>query len=78
MGPNGSGKSTLVNTPQGPPGYEITEGEILLDGENLVELEADEPALSAPFLAFQYPHAVPGADRHELPALRRQRDPESA
>jgi Fe-S cluster assembly ATP-binding protein len=60
MGPNGSGKSTLAYALMGHPGYEITEGEILLDGENIVELEADERAQRGLFLAFQYPHAVPG------------------
>jgi Fe-S cluster assembly ATP-binding protein len=60
MGPNGSGKSTLAYALMGHPAYEITEGEILFDGENLVELEADERAQRGIFLAFQYPHAVPG------------------
>ena len=60
MGPNGSGKSTLAYALMGHPAYEITEGEILLDGENLVELGADERAQRGLFLAFQYPHAVPG------------------
>jgi Fe-S cluster assembly ATP-binding protein len=60
MGPNGSGKSTLAYALMGHPAYEITEGEILLDGENLVDLEADERSQRGLFLAFQYPHAVPG------------------
>jgi len=60
MGPNGSGKSTLAYALMGHPAYVITEGEILLDGENLVELGADERAQRGLFLAFQYPHAVPG------------------
>jgi Fe-S cluster assembly ATP-binding protein len=60
MGPNGSGKSTLAYALMGHPAYEITEGEILLDGENLVEMEADERAQRGLFLAFQYPYAVPG------------------
>jgi Fe-S cluster assembly ATP-binding protein len=60
MGPNGSGKSTLAYALMGHPGYEITEGEILLDGANVVELEADERAQRGLFLAFQYPYAVPG------------------
>ena len=60
MGPNGSGKSTLAYALMGHPAYEITEGEILFDGENLVELGADERAQRGLFLAFQYPHAVPG------------------
>jgi Fe-S cluster assembly ATP-binding protein len=60
MGPNGSGKSTLAYALMGHPAYEITEGEILLDGESLIELAADERAQRGIFLAFQYPHAVPG------------------
>jgi Fe-S cluster assembly ATP-binding protein len=60
MGPNGSGKSTLAYALMGHPAYEITEGELLLDGEDLTQMEADERAQKGLFLAFQYPHAVPG------------------
>ncbi len=60
MGPNGSGKSTLAYALMGHPAYEITEGEILLDGENVNDLGADERAQRGLFLAFQYPHAIPG------------------
>jgi Fe-S cluster assembly ATP-binding protein len=60
MGPNGSGKSTLAYALMGHPAYEITEGRILLDGEDVTELGADERAQRGLFLAFQYPHAVPG------------------
>jgi Fe-S cluster assembly ATP-binding protein len=60
MGPNGSGKSTLAYALMGHPAYEITEGEILLDGESIVEMEANERAQRGLFLAFQYPHAIPG------------------
>src|ERR1700675_2918596 len=60
MGPNGSGKSTLAYALMGHPAYEITEGDVLLDGESILELEADERAQRGLFLAFQYPHAVPG------------------
>ena len=60
MGPNGSGKSTLAYALMGHPSYEVTEGAILLDGENVTELGADERAQRGLFLAFQYPHAVPG------------------
>src|SRR4051812_14518341 len=60
MGLNGSGKSTLAYSLMGHPAYEITDGEILFEGENLVELGADERAQRGLFLAFQYPHAVPG------------------
>jgi Fe-S cluster assembly ATP-binding protein len=60
MGPNGSGKSTLAYALMGHPAYEITDGDIKLDGESILELEADERAQRGLFLAFQYPHAVPG------------------
>src|SRR6059036_1231950 len=60
MGPNGSGKSTLAYALMGHPGYEITEGQIFFDGDDVTELAADERAQRGLFLAFQYPHAVPG------------------
>jgi len=60
MGPNGSGKSTLAYALMGHPAYEITDGQILFDGDDLTELGADERAQRGLFLAFQYPHAVPG------------------
>lgn len=60
MGPNGSGKSTLAYALAGHPKYEITEGEVLLDGENIVEMSADERARAGLFLAMQYPVEVPG------------------
>src|SRR5881396_536963 len=60
MGPNGSGKSTLAYALMGHPGYVITEGRIALDGEDVTEMQADERAHRGLFLAFQYPHAVPG------------------
>jgi len=60
MGPNGSGKSTLAYALMGHPAYEITEGQLLFEGEDLTEMEADERAHRGLFLAFQYPHAVPG------------------
>ena len=60
MGPNGSGKSTLAYAIAGHPGYEITDGEILVDGEDVTEAGADERAQKGLFLAFQYPHAIPG------------------
>ena len=60
MGPNGSGKSTLAYALMGHPAYEITEGQILFGGEDLTELGADERAQRGLFLAFQYPHAIPG------------------
>jgi Fe-S cluster assembly ATP-binding protein len=60
MGPNGSGKSTLAYVMAGRPGYEATEGEILLDGENVLEMQPDERAAKGIFLAFQYPMEIPG------------------
>ncbi|HEY7002986.1 MAG TPA: Fe-S cluster assembly ATPase SufC [Gaiellaceae bacterium] len=60
MGPNGSGKSTLAYALMGHPAYEITGGQILFEGEDLTEMQADERAQRGLFLAFQYPHAVPG------------------
>ena len=60
MGPNGSGKSTLAYALMGHPAYTITEGRILLDGDDVTELGADERAQRGLFLAFQYPHAIPG------------------
>ena len=60
MGPNGSGKSTLSYALAGREDYEVTEGEVLLDGENLLEMEPDERAARGVFLAFQYPLEIPG------------------
>jgi Fe-S cluster assembly ATP-binding protein len=60
MGPNGSGKSTLAYAIAGHPAYEITAGQILLDGGDITEAGADERAQAGLFLAFQYPHAIPG------------------
>jgi len=60
MGPNGSGKSTLANTIMGNPNYEITEGTIVLNGEDLTEADPDERARAGIFMAFQYPATIPG------------------
>jgi len=60
MGPNGSGKSTLSYVIAGRPGYEVTAGEVWLDGENILELEPHERAAKGLFLAFQYPLEIPG------------------
>src|SRR5256886_1194696 len=78
MGPNGSGKSTLAYALMGHPAYEITEGKILWDGEDLTGLAADERAQRGLFLAFQYPHAVPGVTvtsflRGAINAIRKAR-----
>ncbi|GIT17626.1 MAG: Fe-S cluster assembly ATPase SufC [SAR202 cluster bacterium] len=60
MGPNGSGKSTLANVLMGRPDYEITDGDILVDGESIAELRPDQRAHLGLFLAFQYPAEIPG------------------
>jgi Fe-S cluster assembly ATP-binding protein len=60
MGPNGSGKSTLANAIMGHPGLEVTQGQILFDGEDITEADPDERARSGLFMAFQYPVAIPG------------------
>jgi Fe-S cluster assembly ATP-binding protein len=60
MGPNGSGKSTLAHVLMGHPAYEVTEGEVIFQGEQVLELEPDERARLGLFLAFQYPSSIPG------------------
>jgi Fe-S cluster assembly ATP-binding protein len=60
MGPNGSGKSTLANAIMGHPNLEITDGQVLFDGENITEADPDERARAGLFMAFQYPVAIPG------------------
>ncbi len=62
MGPNGSGKSTLANVIAGRDGYEVTEGSVEMDGQNLLELEPEERAHAGVFLAFQYPVEIPGVN----------------
>jgi len=78
MGPNGSGKSTLAYVLAGREGYEVTDGEVLWDGENVLEMEPDERAAKGVFLAFQYPMEIPGVAtmtflRTALNAVRRKR-----
>jgi Fe-S cluster assembly ATP-binding protein len=60
MGPNGSGKSTLASVLMGHPNYEVLGGQVLLDGENILEMSPDERAKKGLFLAFQYPMSIPG------------------
>ncbi len=60
MGPNGSGKSTLANAIMGHPGFEVTDGQILLDGKDITEADPGERALLGLFMAFQYPVSIPG------------------
>ncbi len=66
MGPNGSGKSTLAKVLAGHPSYEITKGEVLYEGTNLLELDPDERARNGVFLAFQYPVEVPGVSNAQF------------
>ena len=82
MGPNGSGKSTLSNVLMGNPLYEVTDGEVLLDGENLLEMETDERSRAGLFLAFQYPVSSPGVTlanflRHAINSRLKAEDPDS-
>jgi Fe-S cluster assembly ATP-binding protein len=79
MGPNGSGKSTLAYAIAGHPAYQITGGQILLDGRDMTEAGADERAQAGLFLAFQYPHAIPGVTvtnfmRQAINAVRKARN----
>jgi Fe-S cluster assembly ATP-binding protein len=66
MGPNGSGKSTLAQVLAGHQSYEVTDGEILMDGVDILEMEADERARNGLFLAFQYPVEIPGVSTLEF------------
>ncbi len=80
MGPNGTGKSTLAYAIMGHPKYEITEGDILIDGESILEMAPDERSRAGVFLAFQYPVSIPGVTvanflRTALNARRRHSDP---
>lgn len=81
MGPNGTGKSTLAYTLMGHPAYEVTQGEVIFKGQNILELEPDERSRLGLFLAFQYPVAIPGVTvanflRTALNARRRAENPE--
>ena len=66
MGPNGSGKSTLAKVLAGHPSYEVTKGEVIYEGKNLLELEPDERAREGVFMAFQYPVEVPGVSNSQF------------
>jgi Fe-S cluster assembly ATP-binding protein len=81
MGPNGSGKSTLSNTIMGHPAYEVTAGQIIFDGIDLLDMETDERARLGLFMAFQYPVAIPGVTvanflRNALNAHHKAKNPE--
>ena len=78
MGPNGSGKSTLAHVLAGRPGFDVTDGEVLYEGRNLLELAPEERAREGVFLAFQYPVEVPGVSnvyflKAALNAIRKHR-----
>lgn len=80
MGPNGTGKSTLAYAVMGHPKYEITDGDILLDGESILEMAPDERSRAGVFLAFQYPVSIPGVTvanflRTAINSRRRHSDP---
>ena len=66
MGPNGSGKSTLAKVLAGHPSYEVTAGEVLFDGKNLLEMSPDERAREGVFMAFQYPVEIPGVSNAQF------------
>lgn len=76
MGPNGTGKSTLSAAIMGNPNFEVTEGEVLFDGENVLEMEVDERARLGLFLAMQYPSEIPGITNAEFmrAAINAKRD----
>ncbi|WP_214520645.1 Fe-S cluster assembly ATPase SufC [Staphylococcus pseudintermedius] len=76
MGPNGTGKSTLSSAIMGHPSYEVTQGEVLLDGVNLLELEVDERAKAGLFLAMQYPSEITGVTNADFmrSAINAQRE----
>jgi Fe-S cluster assembly ATP-binding protein len=82
MGPNGSGKSTLANVLLGNPAYEVTGGQIIFDGQDLLEMEPDERSRGGLFLAFQYPVSIPGVTlanflRLAINARMKAEDPDS-
>jgi len=82
MGPNGSGKSTLASVIAGKPGYEVTDGDVLLDGESVLEMDPEDRAAKGLFLAFQYPVEIPGVTntyflRAALNAVRKSRGEEA-
>jgi Fe-S cluster assembly ATP-binding protein len=81
MGPNGTGKSTLAYTLMGHPGYEVTQGEAIFKGQNLLELKPDQRSHLGLFLAFQYPIAIPGVTmanflRTAINSKRKSENPE--
>src|SRR5678815_4748578 len=81
MGPNGSGKSTFARALSGHPGYEVTEGQVLYNGQDLLDMDPDERAREGVFMAFQYPVEIPGVNnayflKAALNAIRKHRGQE--
>src|SRR5687768_8334170 len=81
MGPNGSGKSTLAGVLAGRDAFEVTEGEVLFEGQNLLEMDPEERARDGVFMAFQYPVEIPGVSntyflRAAVNAIRKHRGQE--
>ena len=76
MGPNGSGKSTLAAVLAGRDCYEVTGGEVIYDGQDLLDLDPEERARAGVFLAFQYPVEIPWRQQHLLPQGGAQRGPQ--
>lgn len=81
MGPNGSGKSTLAYALMGHPSYEVTQGQVIFDGQDVLEMEPDERSRAGIFLAFQYPVGIPGVSvanflRSAINARRKDQDPD--
>ena len=74
MGPNGSGKSTLAKVLAGHPAYEVTRGEVIYEGKNLLEMPPDERAREGVFMAFQYPIEVPGCIKCTVSEIGLQRE----
>lgn len=82
MGPNGSGKSTLANVLLGHPAYQVTAGQVIFDGQDLLEMAADERSRAGLFLAFQYPVVIPGVTlanflRQAINSRMKAKDPDS-
>lgn len=82
MGPNGSGKSTLAYALMGHPAYEVTQGKLIFEGKDVLDMEPDERSRAGIFLAFQYPVGIPGVSvanflRSAINARRKEADPES-
>jgi Fe-S cluster assembly ATP-binding protein len=78
MGPNGSGKSTLAQVLSGHPAYEVTQGSVTFEGQDLLDMEPEVRAHAGVFLAFQYPVEIPGVSNSYFPESGTERDPQVA